>query len=78
MVILHGLAGSSTEFIPTAESLEEYRVLLIDQRGHEQSTRIPVDTSRAAFVADVVRVIETETVDPCRSSVNRWAPTRQC
>ncbi|WP_370443694.1 alpha/beta fold hydrolase [Cryobacterium sp. M23] len=60
VVILHGLAGSATEFIPTAESLSDFRVLLVDQRGHGYSTRVPADTSRAAFVADVVRVIEVE------------------
>jgi pimeloyl-ACP methyl ester carboxylesterase len=64
VVILHGLAGSASEFIPTAEALDEYRVILIDQRGHGHSTRAPLDTSRTAFVADVVRVIETEALGP--------------
>lgn len=60
VVILHGLAGSSREFLPTAQALRGRRVVLIDQRGHGSSTRIPADTSRQAFVDDVVRVIEAE------------------
>lgn len=40
------------------------KVILIDQRGHGFSTRAPVDTSRAAFVSDVVRVIEAESARP--------------
>lgn len=60
VVILHGLAGSSREFIPTALALSPRRVILIDQRGHGFSTRVPADTSRTAFVNDVVRVIEAE------------------
>jgi len=64
IVILHGLAGSSREFIPTAEALPGRRVILIDQRGHGRSTRVPADTSRAAFVADVARVIEAESSEP--------------
>lgn len=64
VVILHGLAGSSREFIPTARALSGRKVILIDQRGHGRSTRVPADTSRAAFVRDVVRVIEAESVGP--------------
>ena len=60
VVILHGLAGSSREFLPTAQALAGRRVVLIDQRGHGSSTRVPVDTSRQAFVDDVVQVIEAE------------------
>ena len=60
VVILHGLAGSSREFIPTALALSPRKVILIDQRGHGFSTRVPADTSRTAFVNDVVRVIEAE------------------
>jgi pimeloyl-ACP methyl ester carboxylesterase len=64
IVILHGLAGSATEFIPTAEALSDFRVLLVDQRGHGHSTRVPADTSRAAFVADVLRIVEAEVDGP--------------
>ncbi|MCT9821026.1 alpha/beta hydrolase [Microbacterium sp. W1N] len=64
VVILHGLAGSSREFVPTAEALSGRRVILIDQRGHGGSTRLPADTSRASFVSDVVRVIEAEGAAP--------------
>ncbi|MFE4469386.1 alpha/beta fold hydrolase [Leifsonia sp. NPDC056824] len=60
IVVLHGLAGSSREFVATARALASRKVILIDQRGHGFSTRIPADTSRAAFVSDVVRVIEVE------------------
>lgn len=59
VLLLHGLAGSSREFRPTAAALaDEFRVLRVDQRGHGRSTRRPADLSRAAFVADVVAVIE--------------------
>lgn len=60
VVILHGLAGSSREFIRTARALSPRKVILIDQRGHGFSTRRPTDISRSAFVNDVVRVVETE------------------
>ncbi|WP_427896399.1 alpha/beta fold hydrolase [Kribbella sp. GL6] len=59
VVLLHGLAGSSPEFLPTADALVDgFRVLLIDQRGHGSSTRRPADVSRAAYVDDVVAVVE--------------------
>ena len=59
LVLLHGLAGSSREMRPTGERLRDhFRVLLVDQRGHGASTRRPGDLSRAAYVADVVQVIE--------------------
>jgi pimeloyl-ACP methyl ester carboxylesterase len=60
VVLLHGLAGSSREFLTTAQTLSGRKVVLIDLRGHGLSTRVPADTSRQAFVNDVVRVIETE------------------
>ncbi|GAA1158104.1 hypothetical protein GCM10009630_65340 [Kribbella jejuensis] len=59
VVLLHGLAGSSRELLPTADALiDRFRVLLIDQRGHGGSTRRPADVSRQAYVGDVVAVIE--------------------
>jgi pimeloyl-ACP methyl ester carboxylesterase len=64
IVLLHGLAGSSTELIPMARALSECRVLLLDQRGHGRSARRPDDTSRAAFVADVVALIEADASHP--------------
>jgi pimeloyl-ACP methyl ester carboxylesterase len=64
VVLLHGLAGSSAELVPTAEALPEHRVLVIDQRGHGRSTRRPGDLSRAAFVRDVVTLLERETDRP--------------
>lgn len=59
LIVLHGLAGSSREMLPTAHALsEDFRVLLMDQRGHGSSTRRPADLSREAFVGDVVHVLE--------------------
>lgn len=59
LLLLHGLAGSSRELLRTADALtDSFRVLLVDQRGHGRSTRRPLDLSRDAFVADVVRVLE--------------------
>ena len=64
VVLLHGLAGSSTEMGPTAAALTGHRALTIDARGHGRSTRVPADTSREAHVADVVHVIETVVGEP--------------
>jgi pimeloyl-ACP methyl ester carboxylesterase len=64
VVVLHGLAGSSGELVPTARALAPRKVILIDQRGHGFSTRVPADTSRAAFAGDVARVIEAESSGP--------------
>lgn len=60
LILLHGLAGSSREMLPTAAALrDEFRVLLMDQRGHGSSTRRPGDLSRDAYVRDVIEVIES-------------------
>lgn len=64
IVILHGLAGSGKEFLPTARALHGRKVILIDQRGHGLSTRLPSDTSREAFVRDVATVIDREVSNP--------------
>ncbi|WP_425577207.1 alpha/beta fold hydrolase [Nesterenkonia rhizosphaerae] len=59
MLLLHGLAGSSLELLPTGKILlRTHRVLLLDQRGQGRSTRRPADLSREAFVADVVDVLQ--------------------
>lgn len=59
VILLHGLAGSSRELLPTAAALSDsHRVILIDQRGHGESTRQPTDVSREAFVGDVVAVLD--------------------
>jgi pimeloyl-ACP methyl ester carboxylesterase len=58
VVLLHGLAGSSRELLPTARALRGCRVILVDQRGHGESTRIPEDLSRDAFAGDVAAVME--------------------
>ncbi len=58
VLLLHGLAGSACELLPTADALTDaFTVALVDQRGHGRSTRRPADLSRAAFVDDVVAVI---------------------
>lgn len=67
VVVLHGLAGSAREFVPTARALApDFRVLLVDQRGHGRSTRRPADTSRAAFAADAAAVAEEIAGGPVR------------
>jgi len=64
LILLHGLAGSSRELLPTAQALTDgFHVLLIDQRGHGYSSRVPEDVSRRAFTDDVLRVIETRVPD---------------
>lgn len=60
VVILHGLAGSGREFLSTAQALSGRKVVVVDQRGHGLSTRLPVDSSREAFVRDVIAVIDCE------------------
>ncbi len=58
VVLLHGLAGSAAELVPTAEALlPEHRVIVVDQRGHGHSTRRPQDLSRRAYVEDVRAVV---------------------
>jgi pimeloyl-ACP methyl ester carboxylesterase len=64
VVILHGLAGSGQEFLSTACALPGRKVILVDQRGHGLSTRLPSDTSREAFVRDVVAAIDGEASGP--------------
>ena len=59
VVLLHGLAGHSGEWDTTAAWMSErYRVITVDQRGQGASERHPADVSRAAYVADVIAVIE--------------------
>ncbi|MEU7892805.1 alpha/beta hydrolase [Nonomuraea sp. NPDC049152] len=65
VLLLHGLAGQSHEWDPLSEQLgDRYRLLALDQRGHGASEWHPCDTSRAAFVADVVTVIRELAVAP--------------
>jgi pimeloyl-ACP methyl ester carboxylesterase len=56
LVLLHGLAGSAREL---AVARPGHLVIAPDQRGHGHSVRRPADLSREAYVADVVKVIET-------------------
>jgi pimeloyl-ACP methyl ester carboxylesterase len=58
VVMLHGLAGTGDEFVPTASAAGgPFRFILPDLRGHGASTRRPADLSRAAFVSDVAALI---------------------
>src|SRR5689334_12600919 len=57
VVLLHGLAGSAGELVPTATGLlDRHTVVVPDQRGHGHSTRRPADVSRRAYVEDVAAV----------------------
>src|SRR4051812_46989194 len=59
VVLLHGLAGHLGEWDETARWLSRaHRVVAVDQRGHGTSERYPGDVSRAAYVADVMAVID--------------------
>ncbi|MGX2995686.1 alpha/beta fold hydrolase [Streptomyces sp. JNUCC 64] len=59
VVLLHGLAGHAGEWDVIARGLSpRHRVVAVDQRGHGASERRPGDVSRAAYVADVVAVVE--------------------
>ncbi|MES9510347.1 alpha/beta hydrolase [Streptomyces sp. NPDC000609] len=59
LVLLHGLAGHAGEWEPLARHLSSrHRVVAVDQRGHGASERRPRDVSRAAYVADVIAVVD--------------------
>lgn len=59
VVLLHGLAGTAQEWSPTLRALADtHRVVALEQRGHGHSTRVPQDVTRAAYVDDVVALIE--------------------
>jgi pimeloyl-ACP methyl ester carboxylesterase len=65
VVLLHGLAGYAGEWKGSAKWLTaNHRVVALDQRGHGRSSRLPGDTSRSAYVADVVSVIESLDAGP--------------
>ncbi|MEV5972013.1 alpha/beta hydrolase [Streptomyces sp. NPDC051921] len=59
-VLLHGLAGHVGEWDALARRLraDGHRVVALDQRGHGASERHPADVSRAAYVADVLAVLD--------------------
>ena len=63
VLFLHGLAGHTGEWEPTATGLPA-RALALDARGHGTSDRHPPDVSRAAHVADVVATVEHLGVAP--------------
>lgn len=59
VILLHGLAGTAQEWSTTLRALSDtHRVVALEQRGHGHSTRMPQDVTRAAYVADVVALIE--------------------
>lgn len=59
VVLLHGLAGTAQEWSATMRALSgTHRVVALEQRGHGHSTRVPQDVTRAAYVGDVVALIE--------------------
>ncbi|MFI5529942.1 alpha/beta fold hydrolase [Kitasatospora sp. NPDC051853] len=59
VLLLHGLAGHAGEWDRVAAALgRERRVVAFDQRGHGRSSRRPAEVSRAAYVADVVAVVD--------------------
>ncbi|NUP42296.1 MAG: alpha/beta hydrolase [Streptomyces sp.] len=59
VVLLHGLAGHAGEWdVPARKLSSRYRVVAVDQRGHGASERHPRDVSRAAYVADVIAVVD--------------------
>ncbi|MDI2124637.1 alpha/beta fold hydrolase [Yinghuangia seranimata] len=59
VVMLHGLAGHAGEWDAVARPLAaRHRVVAVDQRAHGAAERAPVDCSRAAYVADVVAVLD--------------------
>ncbi|MFC8506245.1 alpha/beta fold hydrolase [Streptomyces sp. NPDC057411] len=64
-LLLHGLAGQAGEWDALARLLraDGHRVLALDQRGHGASERHPADTSRAAYVADVIAVLDAPGLD---------------
>jgi pimeloyl-ACP methyl ester carboxylesterase len=64
-LLLHGLAGSSSEWSQTAGWLAERgRVVALDARGHGGSERFPRDVSRSAHIADAAFAIEQLDLDP--------------
>ncbi|MFF5974861.1 alpha/beta fold hydrolase [Streptomyces sp. NPDC012769] len=60
LLLLHGLAGHAGEWDGVARRLraDGHRVVALDQRGHGASERHPGDVSRAAYVADVLAVLD--------------------
>jgi pimeloyl-ACP methyl ester carboxylesterase len=65
VLLLHGLAGYAGEWAMTGRCLSSaYRIIALDQRGHGRSRPLRGDMSRAAYVADVISVIEAVGVGP--------------
>lgn len=65
VLLLHGLAGHAGEWKLTAAALrEDHHVLALDQRGHGQSTRVPGEVTRDAYVADAAFLVEACEVGP--------------
>ncbi|WP_327315351.1 alpha/beta fold hydrolase [Streptomyces sp. NBC_01235] len=66
VLLLHGLAGHLGEWDDlTARLLADgHRVVRYDARGHGESTRAPVDMTRAAAVRDVVALLDELDLPP--------------
>ena len=65
VLILHGLAGQSSEWSRTADHLvPRFHVRALDARGHGRSGHQPSDVSRAAHVADVEFIIDALVCEP--------------
>ncbi|MEV0694029.1 alpha/beta hydrolase [Streptomyces sp. NPDC050388] len=59
LVLLHGLAGHAGEWDVLARRLSSrHRVVAVDHRGHGAGERHPRDVSRAAYVADVIAIVD--------------------
>lgn len=58
LLLLHGLAGYAGEWARSAElMIESHSVFALDQRGHGDSERHPLDVSRTAYVDDTAETI---------------------
>ena len=75
VVLLHGLAGSSRELLPTAQALPGYRVLLVDQRGTVRVHGFPM-TCRAMPSSETSPLSSrSSSLGSARcSSGSRWEP----
>lgn len=65
VLLLHGLAGYAGEWQHIAEHLiADHRVFALDQRGHGDSKRTPLDVSRDAYVQDTAETVRRIQLGP--------------
>jgi pimeloyl-ACP methyl ester carboxylesterase len=65
VVLVHGLAGSATNWLVLVpELVERYRLLVVDLPGHGRSQPPPRGSSVSDFAASVAEVIEHEDAAP--------------